>query len=65
VWQGAYPLKIYVCILEISLVKQSGHGFFCAYEYAPTTSTAFTVKCLAQKILEKICHFPELKISQK
>ena len=53
---------IYVRILEICLVKQSVHGFFCAYVYAPTTSTAFTVKCLAQKILVQVIVISQIAI---
>ncbi len=39
------PPAIYVCILEIRGVKQSLHGFFCTYVWAPTITTAIKVFC--------------------
>jgi hypothetical protein len=43
VWHDAYTPAIYVRILEIRWVKQSGHGFFCTNVCATTISTAFKV----------------------
>ncbi len=77
VWQDAYPPVIYVRILETRGIKQSIHGFFCADVCGSTISVALKVfgpkKILAHIIglvilntnLEKICHFLELRISQK
>jgi hypothetical protein len=75
VWQ-AYSPAIYVRILEIRGVKQLDHGLLCTNVCAPTISA--TLKVLGPKTIlvhviaipqipmwQKICHFPELRISQK
>ncbi len=75
VWQDAHPPATCVRILEIRRFKQSVLGFLCTYVYAQQFQQLY--KCLAQKNisvcywyisntnLEKICHFPELRIDQK
>jgi hypothetical protein len=66
---------IYVRIKEIQRVKQLNCGLFCTCVWFPTILAALKVfgpnnvsEChcyISNTNLEKICHFPELRISQK
>jgi len=63
VWQDAYPPAICVRILEIRRVKQSVLGYLHTYVCEKNICVCYWY--ISNTNLEKICHFPELRIYQK